>query len=167
VSNLGLAHLLAARWPEACRRFDEAVAMAPDNPAILLNSADCRLAAGDPRALALYEKTLRLLGDPATDDYVSAIVRAQAAAHVGQGDDAIGAINEALRLAPNNPEVSYAAAVVYAVLGERQSAIRHARLSLQRGLEPRWFSLPWFDQLRQEPALAPLLGVSITASPPS
>ena len=55
------------------------------------------------------------------------MVRAQALAHLGETDQALEAVQQALRLNPDNSLLAYGAAVVYVVIGDRRSALFHAR----------------------------------------
>jgi len=79
-------------------------------------------------------------------------VRAQALAHLGRTDQALEAIQQALRLSPDNGQLAYEAAVVYAVVGDRGSALFHARRAAAKRVDPNWFALPFFDALRGDPA---------------
>lgn len=151
LGNLGAAQLLLGRLQQAERSFRRAVEIEPGNPVALLNLADTRLLQKDIRgAEDLYRRTLRLAGDDATagSNWQISSVRAQALAHLGRSEEAVAAIQEALRLAPNNPQVAYEAAVVYVILGDEASALFNAKRALQQGIEPRWLTLPWFDPLR-------------------
>ena len=49
----------------------------------------------------------------------------------------------------DDPEILYAASLVYAVAGERESALVTAQRALEKGMQPRWFSIPAFAGLRR------------------
>jgi hypothetical protein len=66
------------------------------------------------------------------------------------------AVFKALRLAPGDREVAYEAAVVYARLGDNNSALLQAKLALA-ARSRFWFELPWFDDLRGQADFAQLL----------
>jgi len=51
----------------------------------------------------------------------------------------------------------YTAALVYAVLGDRDLARRYVTAYLDSGHSPADLSLPWFDALRRDPVLRPRL----------
>jgi len=83
-------------------------------------------------------------------------VQAQAFAHLGESEKSLQAIQQALRLTPNNGQLSYEAAVVYVVIGDRGSALFHARQAAAQNVEANWFALPFFDPLRNEPTFQAL-----------
>jgi Flp pilus assembly protein TadD len=156
LSNLGLAHLLLGHYAEAVVHFDRAAALAPSNAAALLNLADAlRLAGRRAESEASYGQVLVLLDrDPAAGSWQPLSVRAQALAHLGRAREAVAAVQQALELAPRNPQLAYEAALVYAEVGDGASAAVNADRALGLGVAPRWFGFPWFDRLRADPALA-------------
>ena len=153
VSNLGLAELLTGHYPEAAAAFERARAQQPRNPISPLNLADTYLLMGRrAEAEALYRQVLDLIaGDRNATGPQVLTVKAQALAHLGRGLDAVTAIREALRLAPESNAPAFEAAVVYALLGEETSALASAEAALKSGCSASWFSLPWFDPLRANP----------------
>ncbi len=153
LTNLGTAELLLRRYGEAAGNFKEALAKTPDNAFIALNLADAEWLMGNqPEARIGYEQVLALIArDPSKQGSQFLTVKAQALAHLGRNREAVGAVLEALRLAPNNPQTAYEASLVYALIGERESALLHAEKALQSGLDPRWYTFPWFDPLRDAP----------------
>jgi hypothetical protein len=60
-------------------------------------------------------------------------------------------VQKAMRRAPEDADALYQAALVYALLGERASAIATASRAIEKGVAPGWFALPWFDSVRGEP----------------
>ncbi len=150
LSNLGVALMLAGDYERACARLDEAMAEAPDNPLVRLNLADCQQLSGHvAAALEGYRVVLTQVdAGAAGEGYAAEMVKAQAYAHLDQPVEAVAAITEALRLAPENPGVAFSAALVYAVIGEHTSAKVQARRALDLGIEARWFELGWFDAVR-------------------
>lgn len=157
LSNLGVAEALLGRWEDARVSFAQAVTLEPRNPFLLLNLADSEAALGrQEEAKAHYQLTLDLLPDGPQRVWQELSVRAQAAAHLGDVAGAIAAVQKALQLAPNSPQAHYEAALVYALAGEKGSALVNARLALDGGIDLRWFSVPAFDGLRPElPPAAP------------
>lgn len=160
-SNLGTAQLLLGRYPEAAASFRRALALAPENPVLLFGLADTVALQGRPaEAAALYDRVLALLdaaAGPAEIEPQLLTVRAQALAHRGRVDEALAAALEALRRAPDNPQVCYEASLVYALVGDLASAELNAGRALRGGFGARWFALPWFDTLRARPGFAALL----------
>ena len=63
-----------------------------------------------------------------------ATVRAQALARRGRAEEAVAAVREALKRAPENPQWAYEAALVYCVVGDETSALLEARRAL--GIRP-------------------------------
>jgi eukaryotic-like serine/threonine-protein kinase len=150
LANLGLAHLLLGDLVQAEQNFRRAYEKNPRNAFITLNLADaCLLLQRREEAEALYDLTLQLADkDPtARSNWQISSTRAQALAHLGRSGEAVAAIQKALQLAPSNPQVAFEASLVYVLLGDRASALFNARQALRQGIEPRWFSLPWFEPL--------------------
>ena len=159
LSNLGLARLFLGRFEEAAAAFRRACELYPESPEVLFNCAESAQMAGrKEEAFALYREVLELLAsDEAYSDWMRAILEAQIFAHFGRIQEALEAIERALRLGPDNANVRYAATLVYTLIGERSSARLHAKAALDLGLPGRWFSLPWFDPLRSDAELGRLL----------
>ncbi len=150
LSNLGLARMLLGDFVAAARAFERVVEDVPENPLYLLNLADARWLAGHVgEAEALYRDVVeRLDGAAAGDDWQALTVLAQAQAHLRQDRQAVAATQQALALAPNDAQVAFEAALVYALVGDRTAALVNAERALDLGWEPRWLELPWFDDLR-------------------
>lgn len=153
LSNLGLAYFLLRRYPEAEASFRRTLALQPDDPAATLNLADCLLAMGrESEARGLYRQIVSTPEpEPTIDKWPQFSLRAQAWAHLGASDRAIETLQKALRLTPDNAQLAFEAAVVYIVIGDRSSALFHARRAAAAGLDPRWFAFSWFDPLRSDP----------------
>jgi serine/threonine-protein kinase len=149
--NLGTALLLLRRYPEAETRFREAAALEPANPFVALSLADALLLQGRRgEALNGYRRVLDLVArDPAAAQWQLQSVRAQALAHLGRSGEAVEAVQEVLQLVPDNPQALYEISLVYTLLGDRSAALYNAGQALDKGIEPRWFSFPWFTPLRE------------------
>jgi serine/threonine-protein kinase len=173
LSNLSVAYLFAGRYAEAADTVKTILARESGNPLYVLNLGDAYLLMGHrSEAEEQYHKVLALAGtDPSKTDPQFLTVKAQALAHLGQGRQAVEAVQEALRLAPDNGSTAYEASLVYALLGEDDSALVNAERAFKAGFGPRWFSFPWFDALRRRPEYQTMTGSaartsSITPSPP-
>ncbi|HBL25914.1 MAG TPA: hypothetical protein DD490_03665 [Acidobacteria bacterium] len=166
LSNLGLAYFSLGRYEEAAATYRQIVEREPGHALALLNLADTLLLMGrTAEGRTLYEKVLTLLAaDPATTTPQYLTVKAQALAHLGRGREAVAAVQEALRLAPNDGPVAYEAAVVYALLGEDDSALVNVERALSLGQGTRWFALPWFSSLRRDPEFRRLLEKGTSAA---
>ncbi len=161
LTNLGTAYLLLQRYQEAAARFHQAFGLGPSSPYTALNLADAELLLGhEDVAAQLYGRVLELAADDPRPEALLT-VRAQAQARLQRHEEAVASVQAALRQFPDNPQVSYEAALVYALVGDEASALVNARRALEQDFEPRWFSFPWFDELRSR------LGLSAAASQPT
>ena len=153
LTNLGLALLLLRRYGEAEQSLRQALALQPDDPTASLNLADCLTLLGRPeQARQLYSRVVAAAERKATPgNWQLLSVKAQALAHLGDTVKAVETIQEAIRLTPDNAQLAYEAAVVYALVGDRISALFQARQAASHGVDPYWFALPFFDPLRGEP----------------
>ena len=149
LSNLGVAQLLLGRYDPAAASFRQALRLLPESPAAVLNLADAEWLRGrKTEAEALYRNVIDLADrDPAPTFWQTQTIRAQALAHLGRRDEAVAAVQQALRAAPDNPQVAYEASLVYALVGDASSARVHAGRARDAGYDRRWFSFPWFDGL--------------------
>ncbi len=153
LTNLGLAELLLRRYGDAEASLRRARAAAPADPQPALDLADCLWLAGRrDEARSAYREVVALTDSAPSGSgagsWAMASARAQALAHLGRDREAVEAIQGALRASPDNAQLALEAAVVYAALGERSSALFHAERALKNGVDRRWFELPWFDAIR-------------------
>lgn len=157
LTNLGLTYLLLGRYDRAAEAFERAEEAAPHHFAMVFNLADARLLQSRrAEAESLYRRVVELVADGATAQELS--VRAQALAHLGAHREAVAAIHEALARQPGSQYVAYEAAVVCALVGDRTAALVNVEKAIRLGYQPRWFALPWFDDLRAEPEFRKLTG---------
>jgi tetratricopeptide (TPR) repeat protein len=161
-TNLGLARSLLGRPDSAVEAYRHALDLAPGHVAALLNLADAELALGhDEEARSRYAQALDRLA--ATDraaglSAVERMDRAQCLAHLGRTREAVELTQSTLRANGDDPETLYKASLVYALAGDRASALVNAELALKKGVQPRWFTLPAFGLLRNDPELRAMLG---------
>ena len=158
LTNLGANLLFLRRYGEAETVLRQALALQPGDPSAALNLADCLTLLGRPaEARKLYAGVAESASRRATPgDWSMLAVQAQALAHLGETEKSLAAIQQALRLTPDNGLLSYQAAVVYVLIGDRGSALFHARKAAAQKVDPNWFALPFFDPLRNEPAFQAL-----------
>ena len=157
-TNLGLAYLLEQRYEEAAEACRQAWETEPSNPFYTLNLADSESLLNRESASTRYREVIeQTLSDPDPSHWQMLTVRAQAQARLGEHRPAVASVQEALLQAPENSQVAYEAALVYALIGEWTSAQVHAKRALELGYGARWFSFPWFEGLREDPELSLLL----------
>ena len=155
LTNLGVALLLLRRYGEAESVLRQALALRPDDPDPILNLADCLTLLGrTAEARPLYARLAARQARPG--DWHALSVQAQALAHLGETEKALEAIQQALRLSPDNSQLAYEAAVVYVLVGDRASALFQARQAAAKKVDANWFALPFFDPLRGDPAFQAL-----------
>lgn len=173
-SNLGVAELLAGRLGPAHDDLARAHAMQPRNPTAVYNLADAELLLDEHAAArARYQEVLALLDKVPDEDWSSRLARAQALAHLGEPARAVAELDGALRRAPpDNGDVAYAAAAVYAIVGDPASTLLHAGKAIDLGYGVHWFQFPWFAGLRRDPRFTELVGersraAAATPAPPT
>jgi len=160
-TNLGLARSLLGRPDSAVEAYRHALELAPGHIAALLNLADAELALGHgEEARIFYNQVLDRLAATERTAGLSAterMIRAQCLVHLGLTREAVELTQGTLRASGDDPEVLYEASLVYAQAGDRASALVNAKLALEKGVQPRWFTLPVFGPLRHDPELRALL----------
>lgn len=159
LSNLGVTQLLLGRYGEAAASFQRAATLSPKSSTAALNLADAEALQGRrTEAQAMYRRVLDLVAqDPAPGFWQTLSNKAQAQAHLGRAPEAAASIQQAVVAAPDNPEIAYVASLVYAVIGDTASALASAERALGSGFDRHWFTLPWFDPLRKDPAFRKLI----------
>ncbi len=160
-TNLGLTRFLLGRYGEATAAYRKALELDPGNPIVLLNLADAELALGRRQeAEALYlEMIERLEQDASASDPESGVemTKAQGLVHLGRTREAVQITQQALQRNPGDAEVIYQASLVYALAGDRASALVNVQAALEKGYQRRWFSIPTFGPLANDPELRALL----------
>lgn len=147
LTNLGTAYLLVGSYENAARLYRQVLDKAPTSPYALLSLADAELLRGHEKdAEDLYRRLLEEVGDDPAKSLLT--VRAQALAHLGRTSEAVTAIQEALRAAPDHPMTAYEASLVFTLVGDQASALWNAERAISGGVDARWFNFPWFDPLR-------------------
>ncbi|HEV7506289.1 MAG TPA: protein kinase [Thermoanaerobaculia bacterium] len=156
LSNLGVSQLMLGRYQEAATSLRKAYSLSPDTFGAALNLADAETLLGRrAEGEALYRRVLELTShDPAQDDWQLLAARAQAQAHLGYRTEAAASIQQAVVVAPNNPDLAFEAALVYTLIGDTASAVASADRAVAHGFNRHWFVLPWFDRLRNEPVFS-------------
>ncbi|HEV2846991.1 MAG TPA: protein kinase, partial [Thermoanaerobaculia bacterium] len=126
-TNLGLARSLLGRDAEAREAYRQALKLAPGHVAVILNLADAELVLGrEAEARSLYGQALRHLEESETAAGLSPVdgmIKAQCLVHLGRTQEAVASTQETLRRGGDDPEVAYMASLVYALAGDRASAL--------------------------------------------
>src|SRR4029079_11507128 len=117
LTNLGLAYLLMGRYPEAVATCQRALEKEPKNAFFTLNLADAYLLSErNLEASRMYQQVLDLVAAETMAQSPQILtVKAQSLAHLGRGLQAVAAVQDALRLAPEDGAIAYEAALVYAL----------------------------------------------------
>lgn len=162
-TNLGLTRFLLGRHRQATEAYRQALALEPGNLTVLLNLADAELALGrQPEAQALYRQIVERSeggGLASGADSTVEMARAQSLAHLGRTLEAVQLAQGALQRNPGDAEVIYQAALVYALAGDRASALVNVRAALDKGYQRRWFAIPAFGRLARDPEFQDLVRV--------
>ena len=164
LTNLGIARVLLRRYGEAVAAFRAALAIDPEHVETLLDLADAELALGrdaDADAAGLYRKVLARLNaerPAAGASPADALTEAQCLAHLGRTREAVAIAQRSLQRSPDDPDVLQGAAQVYALAGDRASALVNVQGALEKGVQRRWFTLPAYRSLAGDPELRRLLG---------
>lgn len=151
LTNLGVSYFLLGRYAEAIEAFERAHKWSPRNAWAVLNLADAYQIQGQiEEAKEAYAEVVTLVNadSGADNNWQLLSAKAQALAHLGDAEGAMAAIQVSLRLAPDDIQAAYEASLVFALVGDRQTALFHANRALERGYGARWFRFPWFESLR-------------------
>jgi serine/threonine-protein kinase len=168
LTNLGLVRFLLGRYQDAVADYRRALALEPGHLAVTLNLADAEMALGRREVAAgLYRQVIATLDErerAAPPSPGERALRAQCLAQLGEGRKAVEIVLEALQASPEDADVAFQAALVFALAGERASALALTRKALDLGYQPRWFAIPPFEGLRSDPEFRKL--ISRRFSPP-
>ena len=156
LNNLGLGYMLKKEYELAYQQFKQAAEQGKNNPTWLLNLADTSYLLGNKEeANGYYYKVLELHQEG--HDVKSYLERSQAYVHLGLKEEAVRAMHQSQKLAPDNGEVYFNAALIYSSLGEHTSALTQVRYALDNEVGSVWFQLPWFDNLCQQAAFVDIM----------
>jgi tetratricopeptide (TPR) repeat protein/tRNA A-37 threonylcarbamoyl transferase component Bud32 len=153
--NLGMARFLQGNYSGAVEAYQKALAAEPYHASTLLNLADAEVELGDfNKAFEGYQRALERIEEieksgrlTTTDE----MIKAQCLARIRKGDAAKIA-GEALRRSSGSPMVELQAAMVYSLVDDRDSALKHAKAARAAGIQKRWFQGSAFQALAGDPA---------------
>jgi tetratricopeptide (TPR) repeat protein len=136
-SNLGTAYFYLKRSQESVRAFEQAVQLSPNQEIAVGNLADAyRLAGQQEKSLATYDKAIALAyKELEVDPRNAAAMNSLALYYAKKGDAAPAArfIRRARATDGNNVEYIYNEAVVYALAGKKDEALKALRAAFERG----------------------------------
>jgi tetratricopeptide (TPR) repeat protein/predicted Ser/Thr protein kinase len=167
ISNLGVSLLLLKEYKQAAEQFERARKIAPGNTTIRLNLADALALSGEyDLAKPLYSGITEEVSNQKTADLLRN--KAQANAHLGNHAKAIKHLQELQRIDALSVETIYTSAIVYTLANEHLSSLINIENALTHGMNPVWFSFPWFDRLCSNeafPSLMETYGVTNRCAP--
>jgi tetratricopeptide (TPR) repeat protein len=136
-TNLGNIAYATGHFDDAVREYEAAVRLAPTLAVYHGNLGDAYRKVGRPGdARAAYLTAIKV-GEQALDinpnDVTTSSRLGQYYAKLGRGADAIRYANRAVEASPNDPDVLYPRAVVLALIGERDAAMRQLSAAIDRG----------------------------------
>ncbi|MCV6627989.1 MAG: tetratricopeptide repeat protein, partial [Cellvibrionaceae bacterium] len=161
-SNLGLAYLLQRKYFKAQQAFAAALVLEPSNSALRLNLADSYLLLGQTEKAEQYYNNF--LTQSNEQDWQAWLQRSQAYIHTGATIEALKAAEQAQVLAPGNNQVAFSSALTYSLAGNYPATLLWVEKSLDLGIAPVWFRLPWFDQLCSDTKFGPEFGKLVARS---
>lgn len=160
-TNLGLARFFAGHHEAAAIAHQQALVIEPGHSTVLLNLADAELALGRRKEAEVhYRQALARLREIEATSRLQAddsMAKAQCLAILGPGGEAAEIAQRTLQQNPVAPGIVYDAALVYALIGDRNSALINAKAALRLRVSPNWFRIAAFDTLRGDPELQALL----------
>ena len=137
LTNLGMLLYAEGRYDDAGRRFSEAIRLSPKRPTYWRNLADTYAKLNRPAdATAAYEKAVQLTEEALAVNPSDAVRLSQLGvyeAKLGRTGDAERHASAATRLNPSSPDVLYRRAVVLALNGQHDVAIRQLSEAISRG----------------------------------
>ncbi|KUJ83509.1 serine/threonine protein kinase [Microbulbifer flavimaris] len=144
-TNFGTIYFFQKKYKKALQSYNQALIISPDNATTLGNIADTYLSLGDHEAAR--ETFLKLKNVTASaSDAEGKKFFALSLAYLGEIDPAIKLTHALIQEYPNNTNIKYMAAQIYALAGENRSASYYIEELINQGMDREWFSLPVFSQ---------------------
>jgi tetratricopeptide (TPR) repeat protein len=160
-SNLGTAHFFLKNYDQATKMFQKAVEMTPNDEIFLGNLGDAyRWSGHSDQAAAAYGKAISLAFQELQVNPQSSTIMSDLGllyAKKGDGSNALQYTQQARAINPDEVQLMYSEAVVRALVGKPEDAIKPLKLALEKGYpaqeawnDPelqRLQGLPQFSQL--------------------
>ena len=158
-SSLGFIRFLLGDYAAAESAYRQALALEPHGTLTRFNLATALEAEGKlPEARRLYRALAEeLAAVPNLSDDRIRMLHAQCLVRLGRRDEAVRLADEVLKKAPEDVQVLHQAAQLYALLGERLSALFYIERARKTGLRREWFMIPEFNSLKKDPDFQRLL----------
>jgi tetratricopeptide (TPR) repeat protein len=158
-SNLGFVRFLLGDYAAAESAYRQALALEPHHTLTRFNLATTLEAEGElPKAQRLYRDLAEeFAATPNLGDTRTRMLQAQCLARLGRRDEAARLAEEVLKQAPEDVQVLNQAAQLYALLGERLTALVYTEQALKKGVRREWFLIPEFNSLKKDPEFQALL----------
>ena len=165
-SNLATTHFYQGSYFRAASVYEDAIALDERNYLLWGNRGDAlHWGPGrDDEAAESYREALRLAEELRLASPPDGLLLGDMAlynAMLGQGDVALGLVEEALVLAPESTELQLQAAQTYQQLGRTDDALARLRAAVEAGVTLDLIERnPWFESIRELPEFQ-----AIVASP--
>ena len=158
ITNLGLSRYLLGDYTAAAAAYRRALALDPHHLMSRFNLATSREAQGNlAGAQQIYRDLVKELAAAPPPDTKTGMLYAQCLARLGRRLNATRLADEILKQRPEEAQTLHQAAQVYAILGDRYSALFYTKLALEKGLRREWFTIPEFRSLQNDPEFRTLL----------
>ncbi|WP_078083544.1 serine/threonine-protein kinase [Microbulbifer mangrovi] len=152
-SNLGVIYFLQKKYSKALESYSKVLELVPTNIPTIGNLAETYLMLdNNDKAQENFNQLLTIT--QGRDDLESRLYQAIALAYLGKASDSISLIHTLVRESPDDVDVNYNAAQIYALAGEWSSANHYMEQLLKQGMGPEWFSLPAFQKLCAQPQVS-------------
>jgi eukaryotic-like serine/threonine-protein kinase len=136
-SNLGTAYFWLKNYDQATKMYGKAVEMTPNNEELLGNLGDSyRWSGHSDQAAAAYSKAISLAFQQLQVNPRSASIMGDLGLLYAKKGDAANAqqyINQARAISPDDVQLMYSEAVVKALVGKSEDAIKPLKLALEKG----------------------------------
>ncbi|SHF15525.1 serine/threonine protein kinase [Microbulbifer donghaiensis] len=145
-SNLGALYFLQQKYVEALKTYQQVLKKAPENIPAIGQIAETYLMLGESeKAKKEFLRVVELTENKEAPDMLR--YRAIALANLGEVSMGIALAHALLKKSPDDTDVKYSAAQIYAIAGEWRSANYFLEQLLQQGMSADWFRLPAFRRL--------------------
>ncbi len=159
LTSLGFIRYMLGDYAKAESAYRLALDKEPDKTLTRFSLATALEAEGElPEARRLYRALAEeLAAVPNLSDDRTRMLHAQCLVRLGRRDDAVRLAEEVLKKAPEDVQVLHQAAQLYALLGERLSALFYIQQARKTGMRREWFMIPEFKSLKKDPDFQRLL----------